>query len=52
MDVRLKYGRYVGELRDIPTPEAEQMIADGRAEDPRVESPDTDNNSKPKQKKR
>lgn len=52
MDVRLKIGRYAGELRDIPAPEAKQMIEDGRAVDPRLESLREDEDPKPKKKKR
>jgi len=37
MDVRVKIGRYAGEIQDIPAPEAKLMLADGRAEDPYVE---------------
>ena len=37
MDVRLKIGRYAGEIRDIPATEAKLMLADGRAEDPYAE---------------
>lgn len=34
MEVRMKSGRYAGELRDVRPDCARQMIADGRAEDP------------------
>lgn len=37
MDVRVKIGRYAGEIQDIPAPEAKLMLADGRAEDPYAE---------------
>lgn len=35
MEVLMKSGRYAGELRDVRPDCAKQMIADGRAEDPR-----------------
>lgn len=51
MDVRLKAGLYAGEIRDIPAPEAKIMLADGRAEDPRLDSLDMDEEDpKPKAK--
>lgn len=34
MYVRMKFGRYAGEIRDIASVEARIMLADGRAEDP------------------
>jgi hypothetical protein len=37
MQVRLKTGRYAGELQDVRPDCARQMIADGRASDPRLE---------------
>lgn len=36
MQVLMKSGRYAGELRDVRPDCAKQMVADGRAEDPRV----------------
>lgn len=38
MELRLKIGRYAGEIRDVAPDVAHQMIADGRATDPRFES--------------
>jgi hypothetical protein len=35
MEVLMKSGRYAGELRDVRPDCAKQMIADGRATDPR-----------------
>lgn len=37
MELRLKIGRYAGEIRDFEPADARQMIADGRAADPRFE---------------
>lgn len=39
MFVRLLIGRYAGEVRDVLTPIARQMVADGRAEDIRNDPP-------------
>ena len=39
MLVRLLIGRYAGEVRDVFTPVARQMVADGRAEDVRNDPP-------------
>lgn len=36
MQVLLKVGRYAGELQDVRPDCARQMIADGRAADPRI----------------
>jgi hypothetical protein len=38
MEVRLKIGRYAGEIKDVEPVIANEMIADGRATDPRFES--------------
>lgn len=37
MEVRLKFGRYEGEVRDVAAHIALELIADGRAEDPRMD---------------
>lgn len=37
MEVRLRIGRYAGEIKDVAPDVAKQMIADGRATDPRFE---------------
>ena len=37
MEVRLQIGRYAGELRDVEPEAAREMIADGRATDPRFD---------------
>jgi hypothetical protein len=43
MEVLVKIGRYAGELRDLRPDCAREMIADGRAEDPRlIPGPDSD----------
>jgi hypothetical protein len=37
MELRLKIGRYAGEIKDIAPGVAQQMIKDGNATDPRFE---------------
>jgi hypothetical protein len=46
MEVRLKIGRYDGEIKDLAPEVAKQMIADDRAEDPRL-APGPDNDCAP-----
>lgn len=40
--IRLKIGRYAGEIKDVISEAARQMLADGRAEDPYAPGPDLD----------
>lgn len=34
MDIRLLFGKYKGEIRDVESQTAREMIADGRAKNP------------------